>query len=292
MSDSINGNSIHYVRQGDGSPVILIHGMAASLNDWNSLLPELSESGYAGYALDLLGHGDSPKPDDPSMYHVEILLDTLAAWIESLNLSQPPALIGHSLGGYLSLLYARRHPEAVRGLLLIDPLYSPRQLSPLIRIVRQRPMLGEKAMRIVPEWLIQFAMGWDPDTISRFSSGARQQIVSDYKRTSPHFVYITSDFDDLTQAAEAIHQPALILWGDKDLTLNPGSFPRLARHMPHAQQIAIHGCGHQPHIGKPDMVNKLTLNFLDDLKHRDTKKSHPFGDPTYGSPADLARQRI
>src|SRR3990172_4590171 len=58
---SANGR-VNYVQQGKGMPVILTHGMAASLHDWDDLLPELSGSGFAGYALDLLGHGDSHKP--------------------------------------------------------------------------------------------------------------------------------------------------------------------------------------------------------------------------------------
>ena len=59
----------NYVQQGSGSPVVLIHGVAASLHDWDDLTPDLAKNGYASYALDLLGHGDSPKPDSRS-YHV------------------------------------------------------------------------------------------------------------------------------------------------------------------------------------------------------------------------------
>ncbi|MCC6569360.1 MAG: alpha/beta fold hydrolase, partial [Anaerolineales bacterium] len=48
----------NFVKQGSDSPVILIHGVAASLHDWDELTPELAQNGYASYALDLLGHGD------------------------------------------------------------------------------------------------------------------------------------------------------------------------------------------------------------------------------------------
>ena len=51
----------NYVSQGAGAPVIMVHGLAASLHDWDFLLPELAKAGYAGYALDLLGHGIAPN---------------------------------------------------------------------------------------------------------------------------------------------------------------------------------------------------------------------------------------
>ncbi|MBI3737910.1 MAG: alpha/beta fold hydrolase, partial [Chloroflexi bacterium] len=64
----------NFISKGKGSPVILIHGLAASLHDWDFLLPELDKAGYAGYALDLLGHGESPKPDSRE-YEMDWLFD-------------------------------------------------------------------------------------------------------------------------------------------------------------------------------------------------------------------------
>ena len=63
-----NQQKVNYVQHGAGAPVILTHGLAASLHDWDDLLPELSASGYAGYALDLLGHGESEKPARARLY--------------------------------------------------------------------------------------------------------------------------------------------------------------------------------------------------------------------------------
>ena len=55
---------VNFVQAGEGVPVIMAHGLAASLHDWDELLPELAQNGYAGYALDLLGHGDSASSGD------------------------------------------------------------------------------------------------------------------------------------------------------------------------------------------------------------------------------------
>lgn len=252
---------IAYTSQGEGQPVILIHGVAASRYDWTRLMPALAKTGFRAYALDLPGHGDSEKPDDPEQYHVGAIHARLEDWIDSLHLAQPPILVGHSLGGYLSLVYTHRHPEDVAGMVLIDPLYTPEQLSPLIRLARRRPELGVKTMRAVPEWLINLLLGWDASSAAEFSPEVRQQIANDYKRASPHFVYITRDIPDLTPILPEIEQPTRVIWGERDLTLEPDSFPRLVDNLKHASGFPILSCGHQPHIGKPELVNHLVLEF-------------------------------
>src|SRR5512140_3803481 len=99
-----NKQTVNYVQQGQGAPVILAHGLAASLHDWDDLLPVLAASGYAGYALDLLGHGESYKPVNRSAYTVKTVFDHFSDWIDSLQVKEPMTLIGHSLGGGLSLM--------------------------------------------------------------------------------------------------------------------------------------------------------------------------------------------
>jgi pimeloyl-ACP methyl ester carboxylesterase len=262
MALNAQSQHVHYVVKGSGPPVLLVHGLAASLHDWADMLPDLADNGYRAYALDLLGHGLSEKPHDPVKYQSEGLLAHLQGWIDALALDEPVVFIGHSLGGYLSLSYTLRSPERVRGLVLIDPYYSPRQLSPLIRLVDNRPRLGEKAMRLTPAWFIHAALGWDPVSMAHFSPEARRQIAADYKRASPKIVHITGSLPDLTAEMPKVSVPVKVIWGERDLTLKTQSFPRLVEALPHASGCVIAGCGHQPHIGKPELVNHLVLDFL------------------------------
>ena len=123
MSDTLKDKediptTANYIQQGEGPPVVMIHGFAASLHDWNDLIPELARNGYTSYALDLLGHGDSPKPDSRA-YHMDWLFEHFLRWMKSLHLTQPAILIGHSLGGYIALEYARRVSAWTRGLVLV-----------------------------------------------------------------------------------------------------------------------------------------------------------------------------
>lgn len=254
----------NYRSHGSGPPALLLHGMAASLNDWQFITPALAEAGYCAYALDLLGHGDSAKPPEPEAYHIESLVRHFTQWVESLEIDQPPVLIGHSLGGWLSLHYALHHPGKVRALVLIAPFYTRRQLSPFLRMARRRPRLGELFLRGVPEWAIHTALRLDPAS-ANVSPQARRQIATDYKRASPKIFNLTRNFKNLTAQAERVNVPSLVIWGEKDQTLHPASFPSLVQTLPLGRGFALPHCGHQPHLSHPQQVSRIILNYLDEL---------------------------
>lgn len=253
---------VSYAAQGRGAPVVLVHGVGASFFDWASLMPTLAEHGFSTYAPDLLGHGESEKPQTPDAYTLQSVFAHFSRWLDELQLDRPIRLVGHSLGGYLSLWLALQRPQQVESLVLINPLYSLKQLSPWLKWVTRRPELGEHAMRITPTWLLHAALGWDPDSGRNFDPQVRRQIVLDYKRASPHFVYITRDVPDLSPHLSQVSSKTLLLWGERDLTLNPASFPRLQQALPRVQSSSFPGCGHQPHIGRPKLVNRQVLEFL------------------------------
>jgi pimeloyl-ACP methyl ester carboxylesterase len=254
---------LNYIDGGVGPAVVMIHGMAASLYDWAALGACLEREGFRCIAPDLLGHGDSPKPGDPEAYGLKNVYAALENWVDSLELGEPAHFIGHSLGGYLSLKYALRFPEKVRSLVLINPLYYIAQLAPVLRIFRKQPHLGIRLMAMTPLRLIETFMAWDPTNPENFSAEATRQIALDYKRASPYILNITKRIPDLTPELPFLSPPTLLIWGDSDLTLDPASFPRLAARIPNLSGAhLIHGSGHQPHIGKPEKINQMILDFM------------------------------
>ena len=88
MSNFLEANVIatntNYFQKGKGVPVILIHGLAASLHDWDDLIPDLAANGYACYAPDLLGHGDSPRVDSRT-YQMDWILEHFFEWMKFLQ---------------------------------------------------------------------------------------------------------------------------------------------------------------------------------------------------------------
>ncbi len=260
----------NYIQQGAGSPVILIHGIAASLHDWDDLIPELTQGGYASYALDLLGHGDSPKLNSRA-YHMDWMLEHFMNWMQSLKLTEPAIMIGHSLGGYIALEYARRVSAWTRGLILVNPFYSRSQLPFFLqRSYSKRNLRGLIAGK-TPRWMFRTivditsrAMGHSAGALHSLPEHIRAQTALDYTRTAPGVYNILSVISDHTSHLPHINIPTLVVWGDRDQTLAPASFPKMVAAMPRARGHSILA-GHVPHQSHAKEFNQQTLEFLREL---------------------------
>ena len=257
-----DGETLHYSIDGDGHPVILIHGFAASNYDWVYLTPELVKTGYQVIAPDLIGHGNSSKPIDPACYTFCALYQNFIDWITAFGVDQELTLIGHSMGGLVALLFASEHADAVQQLVLIDPYYNRKQLNSILQLINRRPEWYQKALQVTPQWLIHTAISLDVYGMSHYESRTRQQIAEDYKRASPQIVYLPGSIPDISEKINQVRSPTLVIWGEKDATLHPSSFPTLVDTLPNGQGISLQGAGHQPHLTKPDQFNPLVLDFL------------------------------
>jgi pimeloyl-ACP methyl ester carboxylesterase len=261
--------TVNFVHQGRGVPVILIHGLAASLFDWVDLTPKLAAAGYAAYALDLPGHGRSFKPEQLDEYAIDMIFEHLDNWISSLQLDQPLILIGHSLGGYLAIEYALRYPERIRALVLADTFYSLDQLPPLLRFHYKRPLINLGLITYAPEWIIRLSMELASlfirnGYITPQSKAARAQTANDYKRSSPGIYNILSTTRDLTPVFSQVTAPTLVIWGAHDQSLSPNSFAKLAAAMPNARTVVMNS-GHVPHQSHAGEFNRHVLEFLKSL---------------------------
>jgi pimeloyl-ACP methyl ester carboxylesterase len=262
--------AVNFVQAGQGTPVIMVHGISASLHDWDDLMPGLTENGYASYALDLLGHGDSPKPVSRA-YQIDWLFEHLLNWITSLRLTEPAVLIGHSLGGYLALEYARRFSAWTRGLVLVSPFYSRFQLPPFLRRSYSsrnfRGMLAEKTPRWMFRAIIDLtsrAIGHGAGGIHSLPEHIRAQTALDYTRTAPGVYNIPNTMGDLMEYLPTISLPTLVVWGELDQTLSPNSFSKLVNEMPRAEGKSFQA-GHVPHQSNAEEFNGLVTEFLKNI---------------------------
>ncbi len=258
-------NGINFRISGEGPPVILIHGMAASLEGWELLRPDLEASGYQVLALDLPGHGGSIKPKRRAGYHIEEIYKQFVIWIDSLELNQPATIIGHSMGGYISTIYALRQPEAVRGLVLADPFISQKQLFPLMRLTVRQPTLSASVLRVTPRWVVKSFLTWIKNHSVDLPPTFFKQMLLDVKRASPQILYTAPTVKDLNPEFPNVTAPTLVVWGRNDLTLLPASFPKVVESLPNATSHEFHNCGHIPHLTHHNTFNELVLDFLASL---------------------------
>jgi pimeloyl-ACP methyl ester carboxylesterase len=260
---------VNYVRTGSGTPVILIHGLAASLHDWDSLIPELASLGFDACALDLLGHGKSHKPAHVAEYTVQNVYSHFKDWIDTQFPTEPVFLIGHSLGGYLGLVHSIRNPLRVKGLILVNPYYSLRQMSSFLRMIFRRSLINTTLIEKTPYWLFRLliditSLELGVKSIQQYSLSAevRAQTALDYKRSAPGIYNIPRTLEEIVDQIPSLTIPTLLTWGVNDRTLNPDSFQELVKLLPTVKIFPLSNAGHVPHQSDFSVFNKLTIDFL------------------------------
>jgi pimeloyl-ACP methyl ester carboxylesterase len=115
-----DGVHIAYEIVGQGAPVVLVHGFAASrIQNWKEpgWYQTLTEAGYRVVAMDMRGHGDSDKPHDPAAYDHAIMAEDIAAVIEAAGVA-PAFLMGYSMGGFISMHVLMDHPDLLQKLVI------------------------------------------------------------------------------------------------------------------------------------------------------------------------------
>ncbi len=255
-------NRIYFTVMGDGKPVFLVHGLAASLKDWDRITPPLAKAGLRVYALDLPGHGDSYQSEQASEYTTLEYYKQLSDWIHSLDLAQPAAVVGHSLGGLLSLMLAARDGMLIDRMVLIAPYYDPGQLSRLLRLARQYPALAANGLRWTPARLLRLFTRLPARRMNGLSEPVRDQMTADLKRASHNIFRLPRSFPSMNSELKDIRIPVKVIWGEADHTLNPQFFPQLVKALPNAQGMAIPGVDHQPHLERPEIVSQAIIEFL------------------------------
>jgi pimeloyl-ACP methyl ester carboxylesterase len=275
VNSSSKGNvevsPIHSIHGGNGAPVVLIHGLAASVHDWDDLIPALHTAGYSTYALDLPGHGNSTKPDQTEENTIDYLSTKFYSWIDSLHIQEPITLIGHSLGAYLALQYAMIHPERVFALVLCNPLYSLSQLPYLLRLNYRHPIIKPGLLNHIPEWLVRRIIDLTSLSIRNgyeLPESVRKQTAEDYKRIQPEIFDIVPTLKDLTPKLHSITQPTLVMWGEYDRTLAVKSFFKIQSEIQNSIGYSIPDAGHVPHQSHSTEFNKRVLEFLRNISQK------------------------
>lgn len=124
---TVNGKRIAYVDEGNGDPIVLLHGNPTSSFLWRTVIPELTGSGQV-IAPDLIGQGDSdklPASDGPDRYGFQVAYDYLDGFMAALGLDANVTLVIHDWGSGLGFQWAHQHPDAVKGIAYMEAIVMP-----------------------------------------------------------------------------------------------------------------------------------------------------------------------
>ncbi len=119
----LNLPNLHYTKQGEGLPIVCLHGFSEDASTWQSLFDEVkkNKAQYAMYCIDLIGHGKSPRPHSIEYYAIDYLVDKIHATLQmafSGKRKTPYVLLGYSLGGRVAMHYALKYTCELSAIIL------------------------------------------------------------------------------------------------------------------------------------------------------------------------------
>jgi pimeloyl-ACP methyl ester carboxylesterase len=234
-----NGVHTYYQEHGSGGPLLLLHGGLVDGDSFGQQTPAFAER-YRVIVPDRRGHGRTPDVDGPITY--EVMADDTIAFMDALG-TGPAHLVGWSDGGDVGLLVAIKRPDLVRRLVTIGSNFSADGLTPEAADAF-KPDTPTSAVPIMHEtWKVNAV---DPE---RFET-----VLEKMQRCWFDYAVSTADLAHIAA-------PTLVMVGDDDIARFEHTI-ELYDAIPDAQLAVIPGASHLVPLEKPDLVNRLVLDFL------------------------------
>jgi len=246
---------VHYETNGRGQPVILLHGWLESWDHWLSTMESLGQR-HKTYALDFWGFGESGKQGES--FTVQDYVEMVDQFMERLGIEQAP-LIGHSMGGTVSLGLALDHPERVRKVAVVGSPIVGDGLALFLRLSAHRS-LARLFYQVFPLGVRILSPIYARDWRTWYKMFER-----DVSRTTlESFYYSIASLRqiDLRPRLREIKVPTLGIYGRIDRIVNPKQGNVLAQGMPRAHVHYFKNSGHFPMLDEPERFYQTLREFL------------------------------
>lgn len=249
---------LHYEVYGRGQPVILLHGWLGSWGLWQETMAFLGQY-YRAYALDFWGFGDSGKK--LNTYLVPDFVNMVDQFMEKLGIVDAP-IVGHSMGGTVSLMIALQHPQRARKVVIIGSPVVGSSLAFPLKLAGQRSIawllfksfgLFRAGMRLASPFICrdpQFPDLMDRD-LSRTTLESFLTSIASLRRT------------DLRPEVGRLQIPVMGMFGDRDNIVSPRQWQALRAGVPHARIERFKRAGHFIMLDEPGDFSAKLKDFLD-----------------------------
>ncbi|HFQ93930.1 MAG TPA: 2-succinyl-6-hydroxy-2,4-cyclohexadiene-1-carboxylate synthase [Anaerolineae bacterium] len=263
---NIRGCRYFVTTQGNGRPLLLLHGFTGSSQNWQAITPALS-SRYRVAAVDLLGHGRTDSPPDPARYQMAEAASDLIAILDELGAAQVD-LLGYSMGGRLALYTTVHHPRRINRLIL-------ESASPGLKTEQERRERRQRdnalADRIEREGIEAFVNFWEGlplwDSQKGLAAAARQNLRKQRLQNNP--VGLANSLrgmgtgiqPSLWEQLGNLKMPVHLIAGaldDKFAEINR----QMVRQIPTARLEIAPDAGHTVHLERPLLFQGKVLEFL------------------------------
>jgi len=244
-----------------GESIVMVHGFGANKDSWTRLAAELTDE-YNIYAVDLPGHGDSSKALDLG-YRFEDQVSHLAKILKALSLDQAH-MMGNSMGGAITALYAATYPDQIRSAVLFDPAGILEYEGELVEQVAEgdNPLIPKKEGDF--ERLMDFVMEKKPFAPWPIYEVMEEKAIANREINEVIFAAIRDSGygPDFRQAITRIEAPVLVVWGLEDRVINHRNADVFVDRIPDARKVLLEGVGHVPMVEVPEESAQLVREFL------------------------------
>jgi 2-hydroxy-6-oxonona-2,4-dienedioate hydrolase len=255
---TIDGNKIRYLESGEGDEyVVLIHGLGASAERWELVIPELSRH-YQVIVPDLIGFGYSDKPLVD--YTTEFFTDFLSGFLDKLKIKKTN-IIGSSLGGQITAEFTSNNQDIVENLVLVSPSGIMKHSTPALDAYVLAALYPDSE---------------GAKNAFQLMAGSRQQvnqrIVEEFvvrmKLPNAKMAFMSTllglkNAEIITKSLMKIKIPTLIIWGEDDPVIPIKYADEFVSSIQDCRFYMMDNCGHTPYVDDPSRFTKLVLDFLE-----------------------------
>ncbi len=276
-----NGVRLHYVTQGEGPLVVLLHGFPEFWYSWRHQIPALAQH-FRVVAPDLRGYNNSEKPSGVANYHVDKLTADVMGLIRAFG-EEKAVIVGHDWGGGIAWAFAAEYPQATEKLIVLNcphPAAFQQHLKTNRRQLRrswymfffQIPWLPEFGIRLNIRWFVEKAfrgmairkLAFSDNDLQKYAEALQKQ-----EALTSAVNYYRAAFRELLRHGERsfgkIICPTLLIWGEEDIALGKELTYGMEPFFTSCFEIKyIHQCSHWVQQEQPELVNQYMCEFLMD----------------------------
>lgn len=270
-----DGVKLHYVTQGEGPLMLMLHGFPEFWYSWRHQIPEFAKN-FKVVALDLRGYNDSDKPHDRTAYVMEEFVEDVEGVIQELGYDRC-TLVGHDWGGAIAWCFAYDHPQMVEKLIVLN-LPHPAKFAEGLRTPQQL---------LRSSYIFFFQLPWLPELLFQWSD--YQAIEAAFKGMAVNqSVFTREDIKAYKDAAakrgaltamlnyyrnmfqqrmlsgdwRVLEVPTLMIWGENDTALGKELTYETQAHVKDFRIRYIPNCSHWVQQEQPQLVNQYMREFL------------------------------
>ncbi len=249
---------LNYKIVGTGKPLVILHGLFGSADNWLSIARELDKE-FTMYLVDQRNHGDSPHDDE---WNYEVMVEDLKELLDDEGLDKA-YLMGHSMGGKTVMNFALKYPERVEKLIVADiaPRYYPVHHESILEGLNSLDLKTISSRKEADDALANYIS----------EPGIRQFLLKSLGRDADGFVWkinlpvITKNIENVGEAlpeGESFEGPTLFLAGANSNYVQQKDLPEILEFFPNYELEFVQNAGHWLHAEQPHAVVEEIRKFL------------------------------